>query len=291
MTLAALVFALSPWGQVLAPPAQGPTDVAVTHVASLHGPSSTSDDTADEEERRKEASEAFARGVEAYKAEQYETALQEFSRAQRLAPHPDTQYNIGLSQQHNGAHLDAWETFSDLLHTSSDTAEREDIIVARANSRPHIVILRVQTDPDSQVCFDGAALTPAPSGQRQRLTTPGEHSLDVDGHRRTLKLHGGETRTIEIGSATALGRSAPPRRPLRVLAGLAIGSTIASGGLGLAAGLSDRPRLRRDLGIGSAAAGTVALTSTIIALAIHRRARRRPTKSPPRPTECSGPLP
>jgi tetratricopeptide (TPR) repeat protein len=272
----ALVLSLSPWGP------------AATTVGAQR-----LDAHAQQEEQPalppelEEAAAAFADGVQAYKEGRYEDAFERFGRAQQLAPHPDTLFNLGLAQQRTDRHVAAWRSFDALLAQAHDDQEREDILAAQAASRPHVAWVRVLPDPvGGRVCWDGKAMPTDAQGQHALLTTPGQHRLDVDRQHRTLKLEGGESRVVELVMAPAMPPP-PPRRRLRVLAGLGIGGAAAAGGLGLGATFVEQDPARLGLGVGAAAAGTLALTSTVIALVVHRRAAKR--WKPPAPLQrCSG---
>ncbi len=264
----ALVLVLSPWGHA-----------ATTVSARRHGPEPEASPTSD----LAAAGEAFLRGVEAFKQGRYDEALAEFSRAQELAPHPDTAFNLGLAQQRADRHVEAWQTFEALLAQARDDQEREDVLAAQAASRPHVAWVRVRVEPAARVvCFDGAPMPRDAQGQLAVLTTPGQHRLDVDRHRRALDLEGGESRTVELSLPPP---TAPPasRTTLRVLAGLAIGGAAAAAGAGVGSAIVDDPKQARlGLGIGAAAAGSLAVASSVAALVVHRRARR---STPPPPLD------
>lgn len=265
----ALVLSLSPWGH------------AATTASVLHRDAEP-DQT--EQDDVVTAGRAFGNGVRAYKEGRYDDALVEFSRAQALAPHPDTLFNVALAQQRLGRHVDAWRTFDELLGQAEDDQEREEILAIQSASRPHVAWVRVLGDSPGVVCFDGRPL-PTDDGERgAMLTEPGMHRIDADHARREVMLEGGEVHTIELSTSPASAPS-PPRRALWAMAGLGIAGSTAAVGLGLGAAFSDDDRTRLGLGVGAAAAGTIALTSTVVTLVVHRRARRR-GQPPPPPREC-----
>jgi len=264
--LMALVLAVSPWGH------------AVTSVSGQRADAAIQEESAPPIEVE-EASAAFARGVEAFKQSRFDEAVREFSRAQELAPHPDTLFNLGLAQQRAEQHVEAWRTFEALLVEASDEQEREDILAAQAASRPHVAWLRVLAEPEgAMVCLDGAPMPVDEQGRHALLTTSGSHRLDVDRQRRSLELEGGETLMLEL----SIPRVAPPpsRKQLRALAGLTIGGAGAAAGLGLGAAFVGEPPLRIGLGVGAAAAATLAISTTVAALLVHRRARVRQPSEP-----------
>ncbi len=276
-----LVLALSVWGHHVAAPADdGP--VATDEPSTDSDDQAPTDAAVEPADRRAAAGAAFTMGVLAYKEERYQDALMHFGEAHELEPHPDTLFNLGLAQQAVQDHVAAWHSFEDLLVDATDQREREDVLAAQAVSRAHVAMLRVQVDPAAQVCLDGQAV-PALRQPRGLVTTTGEHRLDVDRRQQALVLEGGETRTIELVVAPPVAPP-PPRRRLRVLAGLGIAGGGAAAGLGLSAAFVDDAPTRLGLGVGAAVAGTMALTTSIIALTTYRRARR--WTPPPRPQGC-----
>ncbi len=287
MVLLSLVLALSPWGHAAAATLEPDASEVVTPGSeeALPGEDDPPDDGSslrDElppEERLAEAGAAFGRGVAAFKQERFEDALEEFSRAQELAPHPDTLFNLGLAQQSTDHHVEAWKSFEQLLEDAPDDPEREEILAMQAISRPHVAWLRVHSETEGLVCFDGRPMPTDDAGVPYLMTTPGSHRLDIDRAHRPLELRGGEDRTVELELATP---TAPPmsRRGLRALAGLSIAGASASAGLGLGAALVEPTELRVGMGAGAAASGVLAVTTTVIALVAHRR-RRRWTPPPP----------
>ncbi|MCH9685377.1 MAG: tetratricopeptide repeat protein [Deltaproteobacteria bacterium] len=273
MTVVHLVLAMSVWGRVAAP------DVPPDPVPTDPGATSPVDG---ESQRLSEASAAFTLGVRAYKEERYQDAREHFEHAQRLEPHSDTLFNLGLVQQAVDDHVAAWHSFDALLSDAADEVEREDILAAQAVSRAHVVMLEVLVSDASVICLDGRTM-PRVADRPSVVTTPGEHQLDVDHQRRQLQLEGGQTRTVEL----IVAAPAPPplpRRRLRALAVLGIISGGAAAGLGLSAGLVQPPVARLGLGVGAAVMGVGALTNAATALVITRRSRR--WTPPPAPTHC-----
>jgi tetratricopeptide (TPR) repeat protein len=270
----AVVLALSPWGH------------AAVSVTAQRGGGQGQEEALPAGEVG-EAGEAFARGVEAFKDGRYEDALEQFTRAQELAPHPDTLFNLGLVQQRTDRHLEAWQSFEALLPQARDEQEREDILAAQAASRAHVAWVRVLAEPEGGVvCLDGEPMPRDEHGRHARLTTSGAHRLDVDRHRRMLELEGGESRTVELWVPPPVAPP-PSRRVLRALAGLAIGGTAVATGAGLGAAFAREPEARIGLGASAAVAGSLAVASSVAALVVHRRARR--WRPPARLESCPDP--
>lgn len=286
-----LVLALSPWGRATAvlgpsadPPAAGigdPSPSAEPDNGSIDDDSPLRSALPDKE-RQAEAGKAFLRGLRAFDEKRYEDALEHFTRAQQLAPHADTLFNLAVAQQSTDDHVAAWKSFDQLLQNPEEK-EREDILAQQALSRPHVAWLRVHTELEGIVCLDGEPMPRDEQGVPNMLTTPGPHRLDVDREHRPLELDGGEARTLELELVPARPPP-PPRRALRVLTGLTIAGAAATTGLGLSAGLVDDRQTRLGLGVSAAVAGVLTLTTSVTALALHRRARH--WRAPPPLQQC-----
>lgn len=220
-----------------------------------------------------DAATAFSRGEAAYAAGDYEGAAEAFSEAQRLVPHPDTAYNLGLAQAKSGSLLEAWDTFDRILRETDEPAIRRDAKAQRDRVGKKIATVTLIASTDDVTCLDGA---PAPKGQRIRLLA-GAHEVRVGETRRTLELEGGRDHLVELD-----GRGAAPQkdRKVGVLLGIGIASGAASVGVGAGGLAVDRRGVARTLGIASVGLGTVALASTITALVLRNRAAKPRSAAP-----------
>ncbi|MFO0629931.1 MAG: PEGA domain-containing protein [Polyangiales bacterium] len=143
------------------------------------------------------AAAAFREGAERYQRGEYSLAAQSFRRAQGLAPHPNTRFNLARSLEAAGElteALAAWEAYRAEVRAPDDVRDADARIEA-LRSRP--VEVFVATEPL------GASLTvdadPAPSGVtplRVRLR-PGAHVLVLrrEGHRERVQR-------VEVAPAT-----------------------------------------------------------------------------------------
>lgn len=223
----------------------------------------------EEDDTRGRALAAFADGERAWAKEDYASAAEHFAEAQRLIPHPFTQYNLGLAQHRAGAHEDAWHTFESLIDAAPTEAQRSDAIRAQARVRAELAFVQVNAPPQARVCFDGRPLHPSD----REMTSPGEHALTIDGRRLPLKLERGETRVID---ATSSGPANDRRRRAQIAWGIvAAGSAAAATGLAVGGGLADDRGLRRGLTFGAAAASALAV-GAVVGLWVTRR------RSPPK---------
>lgn len=221
----------------------------------------------------KRAAEAFAAGESAYEAERWDEAVERFEEAQELAPHPFTEYNLGLARARAGRTLEAWHTFEHLAEHAEEVQHREEARSQQAQLRDEIAMIRVDARAGAVACLDGEALALGETA----VVLPGAHRLQVDTHDEQLDLRGGETRHLEVRTDAMT----KPSRAIRPLLGIAIGA----GALSLATGLGTLGTNDRGADIGLAAtAGTaaaIALGTTIAALVLHARPRAASPSAPP----------
>jgi hypothetical protein len=260
--------------------------VALALAAAPAPPTATDDAPQEAAELRTQALRAFADGERAWAQADYEAAVEHFARAQRLVPHPFTQYNLGLAQHRAGAHADAWHTFDDLIAHAETDAQRRDAIRAQARVRAELAFVQVQAPPQVRVCFDGRPL----ALDHREMTTPGRHELTIDGRPLPLSLQPGETRVLDVGTAPRGDAARPAARRTSLALGI-LAATTAAAAAGLATGglLTDDDPTRRGLTLGAAVSGGVALGSVTGLLVVNRdrtsgrRARRgrHATATPP----------
>lgn len=213
---------------------------------------------------RERAAKAFAAGERAYEAAQWEAAIEHFEEAQELAPHPFTQFNLGLAQARAGRTLDAWKTFDALARHAEAKEQREEARQQQEALRPSVALLRVSAHPDAVACLDGAALPL----EETTVVLPGSHRLRIDADERALELVGGETRHVDVRGVES--RSAA----VRPLLGVAIGAGVLALGTGLGTLGTDDRNAELGLGITSGTAAAIAVGTTIAALVLHVRPRK-----------------
>ncbi len=226
---------------------------------------------------RSEAAEAFAAGEAAFEAEDYDTAVEAFARAQLRLPHPHTLYNLGLAQARAGRTLEAWATFEEIRDTTDDPEQRVEAEVQLGRLAPEVARVEVRASQGQVVRVDGQAIE---AGTVQ-VRRPGTVRIDVGKHTLDVTLNGGELRHVDV-------RSTPPERieiaPHRAMTGiLATTLVLAAGATGTATtaavlGSKDpaRPLAYSAAGLGGAAAvlATTALTLHLRSRAAARKASR-----------------
>lgn len=218
---------------------------------------------------RDEAAEAFAAGEAAFAAGEFDTAVEAFSRAQTLLPHPHTAYNLGLAQARAGRPLEAWTTFTALSEQTDDPEQREEALRQRLRLAPAVARLRIDAPEGQAVLVDGARIRPG----EEVLREPGPATVTVGGRRLDVQLEGGELRVLDVRRQRS--STPPPRRDPAQTGVLAAALVLAAGtaATGTAAALTDDDdRVLRftTAGLGGA---TAILAAT--ALGLHLRARKR----------------
>lgn len=226
-----------------------------------------------------DAAAAFSRGEAAYAEGRYSAAVDAFGEAQRLVPHPDTAYNLGLALAKTGELLAAWDVFDGIVREADDPQMRADAESQRDRVERKLATVTLVAPDDRATCIDGS---PAGKAHPTRLLA-GSHQFRIGTTSRTIDLEGGHSYVLEFD----VSPKAPPRdRRVGVLLGIGIAAGAGSVGLG-AGGLAVNDRgTASTLGIAAVGLGTVALASTITALVLRRR---KPGKPRTRPAgSCAG---
>jgi hypothetical protein len=154
---------------------------------------------------RARARAEFERGVEAYGRADYNTALEAFSEAYRLAPHPVVRVNIANSYERLNRPLEALFHFERFLSeaTSAPGPQRREIEAAIRRLRRLIGEIDLQVWPNgARVTIDGAEQRRAPLTELVRVTA-GLHTIEVElegyqSERRPLQVEGGQRVRVEI---------------------------------------------------------------------------------------------
>jgi outer membrane receptor for ferrienterochelin and colicins len=103
--------------------------------------SARADDTADEAEFR------FQRATEFYAKGKYEEALAEFFASNRLARNRNVIFDIARCYEHLDRFNEAYRYYNDLLAEQLPATERTSIREALGRLRPHVALVRVESDP------------------------------------------------------------------------------------------------------------------------------------------------
>ena len=153
-----------------------------------------------------EAVDAFFEGKDLYASARYEEALEAFTRADRLHPAPDLQYNIGLCHMRLEHWKEAINAFEIYLRTKEDPPDRADVEARIAEAQRRLD--QVEAPP---------ALTPTESGLSETGSAGPQPPTDdpapptgTDGKPyRGLVISGGVLFALgaagAIGTATGLG--------------------------------------------------------------------------------------
>ena len=132
-----------------------------------------------------EAREAFRKGAELAKDEQWNGALVSFERSAALVPHPYTTYNIGVCERALGHYIRARNAFAS-VDGSPDLPEaaRTQVVAMLKEAKSLIATLDVTVDPaDAELVVDGAPHAVSSAHATLELD-PGHHvfTLHRDGY-------------------------------------------------------------------------------------------------------------
>lgn len=218
-----------------------------------------------------EAAAAFEAGEAAFEAGAYETAIEHFSRAQTLLPHPYTAYNLGLAQAKAGHVLDAWSTFTTLRDETVDPDRRAEAQLQLTRLSPSVAQLEVRASEGQIVRIEGKTI----DANVVQVREPGPVNVDVGGRAMQVDLGGGELRVLDVRTVER-DVARPKRRPGRiaVLVATAVAGAGTAGTATTAAVLgSDGPS--RPLSYAAAGLGGATLALATTALVLHLRDRKR----------------
>ncbi len=124
------------------------------------------------------AAEAFDRGREAYKAEQYQEAAEQFERADANAP-SSTALELAIRSRDQAGNLDRAATLAALaLVRHADSAGLQKLaadVLGRA--KPELYELKVTCDDPCELVADSKIVHGARALERTVYLTPGQHAL------------------------------------------------------------------------------------------------------------------
>jgi len=206
---------------------------------------------------RARAAELFAAGELAFDAGDFAAAAEAFARAESIASHPDTLYNLGLALAQDGQVLAAWEIFERL--DSADARHQSELL------RRRLSFVSVLVENGETVCLDGQPML----STEPTVTIPGSHDLKTARFSRTLSLQPGQSYTIDLRYyAPPVPAPAPSIAPWL---GISIGASAASLGLGVAASQVRSETTSVGLTVGAATVAGLAVASGVVALVAYRR--------------------
>lgn len=239
------------------------------------------------------AETVFSEGEAAYERGDFDIAADRFAKAQAMAPHPATLYNLGMAQHRAGDCLAAYGTFERLGKVATTAVERAEARTAQQLVRRELSAVVVVVSPDVTVCFDDASLTgrgsmAQRSDRREQLTLPGRHSLRAYGQSIVVELRPGQTHMLWLDGWANVARRRPnSRQTAMVLAGVSGGAGAVGLGMGIGAAVVDSRGLRGTLGLGAAIAGAVAFGTGLGAAITLRRGTQSERSAARRKTVCS----
>jgi len=241
--------------------------------------------SSDPSSQETEAAKAFSDGEAAFLAKDFKRAAEAFERAQELAPHPHTLFNLGLAQAHAGLSMKAWKTFTDLAQHAPTPEERAEAEKQLVELRQQLVFLTVDAPPGERVCLDG---TPIAAGKNMTMS-PGRYDLTARGHESTLDLQRGQSYRVDLRMVQIPAPARPTPAPdLGPWPAIAAGGSIATLGLAvvLATGTQRQP-IAQGLSAGAAVTGSIAVFATIASIVTYRRGRSaRPKVNAPSSPPC-----
>lgn len=238
-------------------------------------------------EAQSRAAAAFDEGTRAFDDGRFDDAVAAFERAQRLAPHPATAFNLGLALEQAGRDLDAWHRFAQLERDADDPKRREEAAQRRLGIEARISVLRVRAPTRATVCLDGETWAPTAPHVWERPLPPGKHRVSTDAALHELVLVPGETRVLDVAQPS--DRAAGGRR--RAIVGLSAGAggmALVSGALATTVAVRSRSAstqadANQGLAWGAASTALVSASLTTAALVLHAR-RERNRGGKPRPS-------
>lgn len=138
------------------------------------GPSSVAraDGVADEAELH------FQRGIDAYREQNYATALEHFLASNRLVPNRNVVYNIARAFERLGRPSDAYRYYVDALEVETDEETRTRIQESLTRLAPEVAIVDVTSSPPGATIYvDRVELGSVGRAPRSLAIPPGRHTI------------------------------------------------------------------------------------------------------------------
>lgn len=162
-------------------------------------------DVACAQDDRERARAEFQRGVEAFGRDDFQTALDAFQEAYRLAPHPSVRVNIANCYERLNRPIEALFHFEHFLSEAERPTPQQRREVQAAITRLEQLVghIQLQVTPDgAMVTIDGGETRRSPVIEPVRVTA-GRHTVDIrlDGfvpEHQTVEVQGGQTARVTI---------------------------------------------------------------------------------------------
>lgn len=158
-----------------------------------------------------DAGERYEKGVDLFKAGNYEGALVEFRAAYEAAPHYKVRYNLGVTLYHLHRYVEAREQLEAFIAEGGEDVEQKMLTEAEAilyELTKLIGTMNVTCNVDGAVLFmDGDEIAVLPLDEPVALDV-GEYDLEVRApgyqtHEETVDLAGGKLVNIDVSLSRA----------------------------------------------------------------------------------------
>ncbi len=219
---------------------------------------------------RSEAAEAFEAGEAAFEAGDFEAAIEQFTRAQQLLPHPSTAYNLGLAQARAGRTLEAWATFTEIRDAATDPERRTEAELQLARLSPSVAQVQVRASPGQVVRLDGEPIEP----NVVLVRAPGPASVDIGDQTLDVELEGGQVRLLDVRTIERRIPPAPPKASRVAVLATTVALGAGTAGTATAAALLGPDGPGRPLAYSAAGLGGATLIFATTALVLHLRDRK-----------------
>lgn len=204
-------------------------------------------------EDRAAAHTEFERGVAAYTAHEFQTALDAFQEAYRLAPHASVRLNIANCYAELGRPVEALFHFEHYLSeaTGLTAAQRRDVQASIDRLEASVGTITLAVTPDgASITIDGSDTRRAPVTDPVRVVA-GDHVVDI-----ALDGYVSEHQTVHVeGGGNA-------RISLRLRRAEAVASTGGTGAAGASGGATGTAETTTTTTVAETTPATATVTST-----------------------------
>jgi len=133
------------------------------------------DDLADEADLQ------FSLGADRYRDGDYRGALEHFLASNRLVPNHNVGFNIARSYEQLKQYPEAFRYYTQAMEGENDPQARERVAAAIEKIKPHVAVLRIETDPPGATIYIGRRdLGPRGSSPRLLGLAPGHYKVLAD---------------------------------------------------------------------------------------------------------------
>lgn len=168
--------------------------------------------------QKEDAEAQFALGQEAYKKDDFNTAIKYFEEAYKLDANPVYLYNIAVAYELWGKKEKAAEFYEKYLPSATSDTDRKNVLAKIAELRPGSAVdptqnpdgkskVEIRTEPaGASVWLEEKKGSPTGVTPLTREVTPGKHTLiiELDGYapiNRTFEVLSGQTASLDLSMA------------------------------------------------------------------------------------------